>query len=80
MTTKAFVEKWATGVLTFVSTGLILAAIKLWVDVNNLQNWRAEQWPLEKQLMLLEHQQIRATISVNSSNIEELENEVRDLR
>lgn len=66
------IEKWATGVLTAITVAVIAALFSLWSTVSS--------WPFEKQLMLIEHEQIRARIAVNEANIEELENELKELQ
>lgn len=77
---KDLFEKWATTVASSLSLAVLAAAFKLYLDVSSLQQYHGSEWPLEKQLMLIEHQQLRARIDVNEANIEELENEVKDLQ
>lgn len=82
--TRSLAEKIIAGLLVTVSMGALTNGLLLWRDVSLLQerldNWQMNTWALEKQLLLIEHAQFEARISVNESNIEELENEVREIR
>jgi hypothetical protein len=71
-------------VLQKIAAGLILVLLGqagvLWADVLKLNAWRQSEWPLEKQLLLLEREQLRARISLNEMSIRELEIEMRNRR
>lgn len=77
---KSRLERWLTPVLSGLTLILLGSAVTTWRSVLVLQQYRDETWPLEKQLMLVEHAQMGARIAVNEANIEELENEVQELR
>lgn len=48
--------------------------------IDGLERYHMNEWPLERQLMAFEQAQLESRIAVNEANIEELENEVRELR
>lgn len=77
---KDILEKWASTVLAFITTGVIVALFSMWSRLGVLELWKSEVYPLEKQAILLERAQIAAKVEVNERKIKDLEDELRRIR
>ena len=84
---RDILEKWASTVLAFITTAIIVQAFASWSKLAALEFWQTQVYPLEKQALLLERAQIAAKVEINEMHIAEnedriddLENELRRLR
>lgn len=67
--------KALTGLASSVALICVIAVGTMWNNQRDLLNWKNEQWPLEKRLLLVEHEQQAATIEVLRMRITDLEHE-----
>lgn len=58
------VIKWIAGIASSVAIVAVLACFSMWDDVRALKQWKAEQWPLEKQIILMENEQTKNRIAI----------------
>ncbi len=47
-------------------------AVLLWSDVLTLKRWRDAEWPLEKQIILINQAQVEARLAVVEMQLREL--------
>lgn len=69
------VWQWLAGIagsLLLISAAVIAS---MWNNQRDLLNWRAREWPLEKQLLLVGHEQVKAQVEVLENRLDRLENE-----
>lgn len=73
----------------YAALGTVLAALLIAIgsigwsirdSVRQLEQYHESEWPLERQLLMIEVSQLKFQIDANIANIEELENEIRRLQ
>ena len=74
--------QWSRAILSVAPAlaGIFTTMVEIRDVQRDMVNFRDEQWPLEKLLLLAEHEQMKNALEVLDADVMDLEDEVRDLQ
>lgn len=75
---NATMWKAIAAISTSISLVCIGAIFSMWNNQRDLMNWHMHQWPLEKQLLLVDHEQTEARLMIIDAEMQRIRDDIQD--